>query len=96
MTLCWLEDPNARPSFSELKVKLKKMENQHKVRLMLLNYANTLILETNGLLYILCVFICEVIIIIIIVIIIIIIIIIIIFIIIIHLSKSNCATKPLS
>ena len=42
---------------------------------MLLNYANTLIAETNGLLYILCVFICEVIIIIVIVIIIIIIII---------------------
>ena len=42
---------------------------------MLLNYANTLIVETNGLLYILCVFICEVIIIIVIVIIIIIIII---------------------
>ena len=45
---------------------------------MLLNYANTLIVETNGLLYFLCVFICEVIIIIIIVIIIIIIVIIII------------------
>ena len=37
---------------------------------MLLNYANTLIVETNGLLYILCVFICKVIIIIIIIIII--------------------------
>ena len=47
---------------------------------MLLNYANTLIAETNGLLYILCVFICEVIIIIVIVIIIIIIIIIYLFI----------------
>ena len=46
---------------------------------MLLNYANTLIVETDGLLYILCLFICEVIIIIIIVIIIIIIIIIIIY-----------------
>ena len=32
MTLCWLEDPNARPSFSELTMTLKKMENQHKVR----------------------------------------------------------------
>ena len=32
MQLCWLEDPNARPSFSELTIKLKKMENQHKVR----------------------------------------------------------------
>ena len=42
---------------------------------MLLDYANTLIVETNGLLYILCVFICEVIIVIVIVIIIIIIII---------------------
>ena len=44
---------------------------------MLLDYANTLIVETNGLLYILCVFICEVIIVIVIVIVIIIIIIII-------------------
>ena len=32
MKLCWLEDPKARPSFSELTIKLKKMENQHKVR----------------------------------------------------------------
>ena len=32
MKLCWLEDPDARPSFSELTMKLKKMENQHKVR----------------------------------------------------------------
>ena len=32
MKLCWLDDPNARPSFSELTIKLKKMENQHKVR----------------------------------------------------------------
>ena len=32
MTLCWLEDPNARPSFSELKIQLKKVEAQHKVR----------------------------------------------------------------
>ena len=32
MKLCWLEDPNARPSFSELTVKLKQMENRHKVR----------------------------------------------------------------
>ena len=31
MKLCWLEDPNARPFFSELTIKLKKMENQHKV-----------------------------------------------------------------
>ena len=32
MKQCWLEDPNARPFFSELTMKLKKMENQHKVR----------------------------------------------------------------
>ena len=32
MKLCWLEDPNARPSFSELKIQLKKVENQHQVR----------------------------------------------------------------
>ena len=32
MELCWLEDPDARPSFSELTIKLKKIENQHKVR----------------------------------------------------------------
>ena len=32
MKLCWLKDPNERPSFSELTIKLKKMENQHKVR----------------------------------------------------------------
>ena len=32
MKLCWLEDPNARPSFSELTIKLKQMENRHKVR----------------------------------------------------------------
>ena len=32
MKLCWLEDPNARPSFSELKKQLKKVENHHQVR----------------------------------------------------------------
>ena len=32
MNLCWLEDPNARPFFSELTMKLNKMENQRKVR----------------------------------------------------------------
>ena len=31
MKLSWLEDPNARPSFSDLTIQLKKMENQHKV-----------------------------------------------------------------
>ncbi|XP_068685558.1 fibroblast growth factor receptor 3-like isoform X2 [Montipora foliosa] len=30
MMSCWLEDPNARPTFLNLKDKLKKMENQHK------------------------------------------------------------------
>ncbi|KAM7446169.1 Endothelium-specific receptor tyrosine kinase 1 [Porites harrisoni] len=29
MKLCWLEDANTRPSFSELKIQLKKVENQH-------------------------------------------------------------------
>ena len=35
MKLCWLEDSNARPSFSGLTMKLKKMENQHKVHVRL-------------------------------------------------------------
>ena len=32
MTTCWEEDPNVRPAFAELRNKLKRMENQHKVR----------------------------------------------------------------
>ena len=32
MTTCWEEDPNVRPAFVELRNKLKRMENQHKVR----------------------------------------------------------------
>ena len=31
MTICWEEDPNIRPEFAELRNKLKRMENQHKV-----------------------------------------------------------------
>ena len=33
MTKCWKDDPNLRPSFEELRNKLKEMENQHKVEL---------------------------------------------------------------
>ena len=32
MTTCWEEDPNVRLAFAELRNKLKRMENQHKVR----------------------------------------------------------------
>ena len=32
MTACWEEDPDVRPTFAELRNKLQKMENQHKVR----------------------------------------------------------------
>ena len=30
---CWQSEPEARPSFSDLTQQLKRMENQHKVRL---------------------------------------------------------------
>ena len=36
MTKCWKDDPNLRPSFEELRNKLKEMENQHKVELKIL------------------------------------------------------------
>jgi len=33
MMNCWKSEPEARPSFSDLTQQLKRMENQHKVRL---------------------------------------------------------------
>ena len=30
---CWQSEPEARPSFKDLARQLKRMENQHKVRL---------------------------------------------------------------
>jgi len=31
MTKCWQENPDERPTFTELRIELKEMENQHKV-----------------------------------------------------------------
>jgi len=31
MTKCWQENPDERPTFTELRNELKEMENQHKV-----------------------------------------------------------------
>ena len=31
MTKCWQENPDKRPTFTELRNELKQMENQHKV-----------------------------------------------------------------
>ena len=33
MMNCWQSEPESRPSFSDLTQQLKRMENQHKVRL---------------------------------------------------------------
>ncbi|XP_068685610.1 tyrosine kinase receptor Cad96Ca-like isoform X2 [Montipora foliosa] len=41
MMSCWLKDPNARPTFLNLKDKLKKMENQHKRLINMDIYDNT-------------------------------------------------------
>ncbi|XP_068685566.1 fibroblast growth factor receptor 2-like [Montipora foliosa] len=41
MMSCWLEDPIARPTFLNLKDKLKKMENQHKRLINMDIYDNT-------------------------------------------------------
>ncbi|XP_068685571.1 fibroblast growth factor receptor 1-like isoform X2 [Montipora foliosa] len=41
MMSCWLENPNARPTFLNLKDKLKKMENQHKRLINMDIYDNT-------------------------------------------------------
>ena len=38
MMMCWQEDPNERPAFADLRNKLKQMENQHKVRLLVYEY----------------------------------------------------------
>ena len=32
MMVCWQNDPDARPTFADLRNKLKEMERQHKVR----------------------------------------------------------------
>ena len=36
MVTCWQNDPDARPTFADLRNKLKEMERQHKVRLLTL------------------------------------------------------------
>ena len=35
MMKCWKNDPDARPTFTELKNQLKDMETQHKVRILI-------------------------------------------------------------
>ena len=37
MMNCWQNEPEARPSFTTLTTQLKDMENQHKVRLLVVN-----------------------------------------------------------
>ena len=32
---CWKNDPDARPTFTELRNQLKDMENSHKVRILI-------------------------------------------------------------
>ena len=36
MMMCWQNDPDARPTFADLRNKLKEMERQHKVPLLTL------------------------------------------------------------
>ena len=35
MMKCWKNDPDARPTFTELKNQLKDMETQHKARILI-------------------------------------------------------------
>ena len=35
MTSCWQNDPDARPTFTDLRNQLKDMETMHKVRLVM-------------------------------------------------------------
>ena len=57
MMKCWQEDPNARPTFVDLRNQLKEMENQHKVNkirtklfsfLSKINVINLVIFFVNG------------------------------------------------
>ena len=34
MMMCWQNDPEARPTFADLRNKLKEMESHHRVRLL--------------------------------------------------------------
>ena len=34
MMICWQNDPDARPTFADLRNKLKEMERRHNVRLL--------------------------------------------------------------
>ena len=36
MMSCWQNDPDARPTFTDLKTQLKDMESLHKVRLVMI------------------------------------------------------------
>ena len=36
MTNCWQNDPDARPTFNDLRDQLKDMETMHKVRIMMI------------------------------------------------------------
>ena len=40
MMNCWQSEPETRPSFADLTQQLKRMENQHKVRLQQKNSVN--------------------------------------------------------
>ena len=57
MMKCWQEDPDARPTFADLRNELKEMENQHKVNkirtklfsfLSKINVINLVIFFVNG------------------------------------------------
>ncbi|XP_022781129.1 tyrosine-protein kinase receptor Tie-1-like [Stylophora pistillata] len=49
MTNCWKDDPSLRPSFENLKKKLKEMENQHKELINLDNYDDRLYVNVDDL-----------------------------------------------